>query len=397
MTLVDTAWRLARSSIDTARRVRDVLTDRAVCQAEGSLGRQAAGPVAVRFLGRLSVRDEMEAFVGPATWTRETRGGVPLWLRAARGHLEPNGNADVAILDPLELPLRAPRGTWAWRPQVRAVLPLAPSVHEQLARIRSKGVRHSLEHAGSGPWVTSLGREDADLDRFYDTLFLPLIAERHGEHARVIARDELRQRWRRGGVLLFLEEAGRPLAGFLAYSSRAEPGTLFYWRNGMTTDAAADHERRAQLFAALERAVIAHAIAHGFQRLDMGLAPAVFDDRLFQHKRLIGCEFRRAVGAPRLLLAVRGGAERRVAAALPLLLEHDAEGFEAHVAVDGDGSPASLRPVRTAVRDACFPGLAQVTLHPSRALAAAPSLAPAVDELARELATPLRLAPPPAV
>jgi hypothetical protein len=391
----DAALELARASLTAARRARDVVRHHEVCLAEGTLGRPTRAAAPVRFLGRVSVRDELDAILGATTWTQQERGGLPLWLRNARGHLSAPRTEDVAVLDALELPLPAPAGAWAWRPQVRAVLTLAPSVQEQLDRIRSKGVRQSLEHASAGTWVPSVRDRDEDLDRFYDSMFLPLIAERHGEHANVIARDELRRRWRRGGVLLFLEEAGRPVAGFLAYTSRSEPGTLFYWRNGMVADAAGDRERRAKLFAALERTVITHAISRGFQRLDMGLAPAVFDDRLFQHKRMVGCDFRRAEAAPRVLLAPRPGALRSVAAALPLLLEHGRDRFEALLAVDGDGSPASLRPVRTLVRDVCFPSLAHVTLYPSARLAAAGTLGPALDELSREVGVPLHVAPAP--
>lgn len=394
MTMAGVAWRLARSAVVAARRARDVLGDRRYCRSVGALGRATPGPVTARFLGRVSVRDEMEGFLGQAHWAEDVPGSLPSWLRDARDFLAPQAEADVALLDTLQLPLPPPRGAWAWRPQVRAVLALAPTLDEQLSRICSKGVRHGLEHAGRETWTVAVRRAEADLDTFYDRLFLPLIAARHGAHAHVIDREALRSRWRRTGTLLFLEDSGRPLAGLLAYTSRAEPGTLFYWRNGMTAEAAEDPGLRARLFAALERAIIAQALAHGFTHLDLGLAPALFDDPLFRHKRLLGCSFARAPEAPRLFVAPRPGSTRAVVGALPLLLEEGATGFAAHVAVDADGTPASLRPVRTAVRDACFPGLAHLTLHAPAALAASAPFRTALDELEREVGTPLRLAAP---
>jgi len=141
---------------------------------------------------------------------------------------------------------------------------------------RVRGATNAFDVKHALAWRVS--HEVADFDLFYERMFVPYIARRHGDHAYIDTRAALRARFDRGMLLLVLRN-GQPIAGGLSYR---EDDALVMYRIGVLDG---NHEYvRAHAQTALYLFHLQHAVEHGIARLNVTRTPPFLNDGLFRHK-----------------------------------------------------------------------------------------------------------------
>jgi hypothetical protein len=214
---------------------------------------------------------------------------VPAWRlpRAARGLLE---GADLVVC---ALPVYWPQ---VWRPQApwQATAPVfveafAPLHGRSLTEWASGGARLRLRRdialAERIGFETRTTTSKADLEWFCRSLYEPHLRRRHGEMALLASAQSHWNDWlSRGGHLLLLHLAGRPVAGVIV----ADHGTTrFVGEEGLAPELIGTPAgARAQ--TALRAAVIGEALTRGLHEVSLGRSLARNSDRGLAHKRRWG-------------------------------------------------------------------------------------------------------------
>jgi hypothetical protein len=256
--------------------------------------------------------------------------------------------------------MRAAAGEFPHRPFLDAILELAPTLEEQIARVRSKAHRRRLRaQRRTRKYTARLSRDMRDFDLFYDSMYAPYVRAKFGERSRVDSREELGGLFQRAGHLLLVSEGTEPVCGTLLFPRAS---TLCYHRNGFAGGADWPARLLAERTAALELSLLEHAIGSGFRSLDLGFTRAVLSDGLYVHKRRLGCSFSVASYSPAFLVKIRPAAASRFLAAFPLLAA-TRRGFAAHLGHAPGEAPKPARRWKRVVKNYAFPGLAEAVLH----------------------------------
>ena len=137
----------------------------------------------------------------------------------------------------------------------------------------------------------------ADLERFYETMYLPFAKARFGEAAATLDRGTLRQALA-NGTLVWIEQAGRPVAGQLL--ERCGP-TLHTIAVGTSLEPAASQS--VGVLTALKVAASDLALASGLEWIDFGGCMPWLTDGVLQNKRQWGAELVHRQGLHRAMVA----------------------------------------------------------------------------------------------
>ncbi len=207
-------------------------------------------------------------------------------------------------------------------PMLDGVLRVEETMDRQIRRVRSRAerrlMRDLLRRGVFQSWVDSGPEAFA---RFHSTLYAPYARARFGEGAAVNESEPLRRLYARNGRILFVarrERPREPVCGTLLLD-RPER-TLAYRYNGFVLGAEMDGPAMAERTAALELAVVEHAIARRFTRIAFGYTRAFLNDGIFTHKRRVGCTFVPLSGSPLFRLRVQAGRRATIFARFPILV-----------------------------------------------------------------------------
>ncbi|MFJ4321080.1 GNAT family N-acetyltransferase [Streptomyces lavendulae] len=166
--------------------------------------------------------------------------------------------------------------------RLHLVVPIVADAEEMRRRISRKERQRSERQFRTRGWTVETSTSVADFDHFYDAIHLPTMSRRHGTATRSMDRDMARECLLRQGVLLFLREGDRYVAGMLCrYGPGADTLTL---RLAGVLDGAEEHYAHGAL-SALYPALIDWAGRHGVRRLDLSGCEPFVSKGIFQFKR----------------------------------------------------------------------------------------------------------------
>lgn len=137
----------------------------------------------------------------------------------------------------------------------------------------------------------------ADLERFYETMYLPFAKARFGEAAATLDRGTLRQALA-NGTLVWIEQGGQPVAGQLL--ERCGP-TLHTIAVGTSLEPAASQS--VGVLTALKVAATDLALTSGLEWIDFGGCMPWLTDGVLQNKRQWGAELVHRQGLHRAMVA----------------------------------------------------------------------------------------------
>ena len=177
-------------------------------------------------------------------------------------------------------------------PYLRARLALSGSVDAWLDQVRSRQLRSRLRRLHREDGAVTVTRDPADLDRFYRELYVPQAVCRFGTRAHLEPEAELMRLVSRRGALLLVHRRGRMVGGALVYTPRSEPGVLTWAKLGLTDSDTLSASERGEATAALELAVVGHALQTGHAAVDLGLCSASLEDGVLIHKLRLGADSR---------------------------------------------------------------------------------------------------------
>lgn len=324
---------------------------------DGSLGGGSVGaPFSLLYVGRETWTREVEVYFKPAG-----DGGVAASARAAartnppavvfrgsifdyarhRGRIEREaGGVDMVVHEAFPGALAREDDLFHY-PILTATLPVARSLEQQIHRVRSQAQRRLMRDLlRRGDYVARFAEDRGSLEAFRATMHEPYVRERFGAWGNVDSPERLREIHGRSGGVLFVApraEPDRPVCGALLLGEGGR--VLDYNRNGFLDAGSWSATLMAERTAALELAMMKHAIDRRFDVVDFGYARAVLNDGLLTHKRRLGCSFAPASYSPLLRLRVRPGRRAEAFACCPLVVGARGE----HTAVLGyDDGRATL-------------------------------------------------------
>ncbi|MEV0981881.1 hypothetical protein [Streptomyces sp. NPDC049915] len=166
--------------------------------------------------------------------------------------------------------------------RLHLVVPVVADATEMRRRISRKERQRTERQFRLRDWSVETSMSDADFDHFYDAIHLPTMRLRHGASTRSMDKDMARACLLRRGMLLFLREGDRRVAGMLCRYGPA-PDTLTLRLAGVL-DGAQEHYAHGAL-AALYPALIDWASRHGVRRLDLSGCEPFVSKGIFQFKR----------------------------------------------------------------------------------------------------------------
>jgi hypothetical protein len=215
------------------------------------------------------------------------------------------------------------------------------SVKDDLRVMRKRGFSFVVSH------------EDSDFGKFYETMYVPYIVQRHGSLAMVRTFDQLKRRFDREGGLLFVEWKGQHIAGVL-YTVQGE--TFSFLLLGVK-DADFGYVRMGAI-AALYYSAISWAQKLGCEQMDFGGSRPFLDDGVFRYKRKWGM---RVEGKKHnmyvfILRVCNFNSETRSFLASNPFIFKDGRDLSALAFVDTD-HPIGLGKVRRLYKDYWTPGL----------------------------------------
>jgi hypothetical protein len=261
---------------------------------------------------------------------------------------------------------------------LRARLTLDGSVDAWLDAVRSRQLRARLRRLHREALAVTVTREPADLDRFYRELYVPQAVCRFGARAHLDPEEGLMRLVARRGALLLVERRGRLAGGALVYSPRTEASVLMWAKLGLAHADTLSASDRGEATAALELAVVGHALATGHTGIDLGLCSASLEDGVLIHKLRLGADLSPAPGSPRLALALAPAAAPEVARVAPFVAVRDGR-LVAVVGYGPAGAPPEPAHFAAWLRDRLFPGLDAVEVRVAAGLGS-DGLAAAIGE-----------------
>lgn len=223
------------------------------------------------------LRDQMAAQAGAVSATDRR---PPTWRQMLRAAHRPT--ADLLVLG-------------CSRERVRR-LPAARSVVLPFRINMTLGIDAEAVHRGvsgnerrqfaklrrSHGWTCEAGTEPADLEFFYRRMHLPTMASRHGEEARSTDWDIARRALFRHGLVLFVREGDRRVAGVLARLE--DGGRMLRMRLLGVLDGAGEHYRSGAV-KAVYYLTMEWAAEHGVTRVDFSGGDPFPGKGVYQFKR----------------------------------------------------------------------------------------------------------------
>lgn len=327
----------------------------AALRYRGRLAGDSSGlPLTLLYVGAEGGAQEAEVYFRPAAGEKEAPRNPPevlfrgslleyAWRRAA---LEREAATADIVVHEVVPGAPAHEADVLHHPMLEGSLRVAPTIERQIRRVRSRHQRRLLRQAlRADAYEARVATGPEAFEAFRTTMYEPYVRARFGVWGHIDAPGDLRALYDRCGSVLFLSPRGQPretVAGAILLDERYARGALGYHRNGFVDGCAWTPSLLAERTAALELALLKHAIAQGFERIDLGYARAVLNDGLVVHKRRLGCTFNIAPYSPLQRVRVRPGLRAAVFARYPLLAVGPA-GFSAVLGYDGAARPLLTR------------------------------------------------------
>ena len=364
-----------RAALSSARRrlssASDLLSPGGIVARRyvGTLGGAEGGePLELLFVGRKSFEREFEVYFRATAERRlqpvatTFRGNLAQCAMHGRELTRQAASADLVAWEAFPGAAAGGQDTMHY-PMLDGRLRVARTVEEQIRRVRSRAQRHLmrdlLETTRYRSWVAS---DPAAFEAFCTTLHEPYIRGRFGAWASTGDDQQLRRLYARRGCILFLAERGRPtepVCGTLLLDNGG--GALAYQVNGFAGEGQSSANVHAERTAALELALVQHAIDHGFTRINLGYTRAILNDGLFVHKSRLGCTFVPVPGSPLFRLRVRPTRRAAIFGRYPLLAGAPGS-WTALLGYDAAAAPRSKRAWHAALKDLRVPGLAKAVV-----------------------------------
>ncbi|MFE1948809.1 GNAT family N-acetyltransferase [Streptomyces massasporeus] len=261
------------------------------------------------------------------------------WAELTHGRAAPGADLLAVGVPRDRVPARLPRHSMLLPFRVTLAVPVGPDPQDVLGRLSRKARQQHARELRSHRRTLEVAATEDDFDSFYDGMHRPTMANRHGEAARSEDRDSALVCLFRHGVLFFLCESGRRVAGMLC---RLEGRTLVVRLAGV---AGGDGEAYASgTYLAMYVLILQWAAEHGLTRVDLSGCEPFLSKGIFQFKRKMHPEValpRNHFTGKRLMLRVRRDTPsvRDFLAANPVLAFGREQGFEAVYFHDGDRPP----------------------------------------------------------
>jgi len=245
--------------------------------------RHTGAPLRVRYVGALETFDDLVArLYADYTIERQETGLLPGVARRFLG--APESGIDLLVGDlpwpyyrllPAHGALRVP----GWIVQK---LPLAETWDGVVAGFRRNTRATDLRKIRKHGIAARMTRSSAEIDHFYERLYLPYARRRFGPLALVDSHREIASYGRRGGLLQVVS-GQRVLAGVILFPWRA---TLHFLWIGLADDlepALADAAQSGVYYFAIQQ-----AYAGGSEELDLSYTRPLLDSVIYRYKRKWG-------------------------------------------------------------------------------------------------------------
>ncbi|MFE6916045.1 GNAT family N-acetyltransferase [Streptomyces rubiginosohelvolus] len=223
------------------------------------------------------LRDQMAAHAGPVS---AADGRPPTWRRMLRAAHRPT--TDLLVLGcSRERVLRLPAARSVVLPfRINMTLGIdAEAVHSSVS---GNERRQFAKLRRSHGWVCEAGTDLSDLEFFYRRMHLPTMASRHGEEARSTDWAVARHALFRHGLVLFVREGDRRVAGVLA---RLEDGGRTLWMRLLGVLEGAEEHYRSGAVKAVYYLTMEWAARHGVAQVNFSGGDPFPGKGVYQFKR----------------------------------------------------------------------------------------------------------------
>jgi hypothetical protein len=328
----------------------------------GTLAGAASGlPLTLLYVGDQAGAPEAEVYFKPAAGEKESPRNPPevlfrgslLEYAMHRADLEKEAAAADVVVHEVFPGAPAHDTDVLHYAMLEGSLRVAPTIEQQIRRVRSRQQRRLLREAlRADAYEARVATGPEAFETFRTTMYEPYVRERFGAWGHIDAPEGLRAFYDRFGSVLLLAPRGdprEPVAGAILLDERYARGALGYHRNGFVDGCAWAPSLLAERTAALELALMKHAIANGFERIDLGYARAVLNDGLVVHKRRLGCAFNVAPYSPLHRVRVQPGLRVAVFARYPLVVGGP-DAFSAVLGYDGSAPQLTKRRWRAVLK-----------------------------------------------
>jgi len=244
-------------------------------------GHTRAGPAAIAVAGTPPQIDYLPSRFFTSMTSREPVGTVPVW--ALSGLLKRLGRSvdlTIARVDRLSARvffrkngLVVPESVESWLgvpDDLGALVRANRSVKEDMRILRRDGLTSEVSH------------DQHDWHVFYHTMYLPLMATRHGQHAVIRSAHELRRAFRRGGIVWVRRGSERIAGGLFEHRRGVLRWVALGTRGGDVT------LMKQGALAALYYFEIKYAHDRGCGGINFGGTPPILNDGLLVYKKKWG-------------------------------------------------------------------------------------------------------------
>ena len=267
--------------------------------------------------------------------------------------------ADIVIQSFILNPFLEP-GELLHYPMLEATLAVQPTLEKQIQRVRSKAHRRRLRKARkSTAYTATVSVKESDFETFHDGMYASYVRDRFGQRAYCKPRALLHGLFRARGEVVLSHFEGKPVAGALLL--KGADGTLEYHSNGFA-DSKIGARTLAQHTAALECAVMTHAIDQRFGRIAFGYTRSLLSEGLFTHKRRMGCAFTPAPYSPLVRVKIKPSRRPAVMHGFPMISGGPGQ-FVAHVGYDEHSPRKTVRQWRAQLKNYVLPELTRIVFH----------------------------------
>ncbi|MFI8434682.1 GNAT family N-acetyltransferase [Streptomyces sp. NPDC079020] len=276
-------WRYIWNNSGDPRVVRaHTLADAAAAARPGvTVSRPADGGVVLAYGGLPQGLTHVLPFLEQRRGTASHRTRrVTTWADLASGRAAPG--ADILAVGVLRgrAPVRPPRHSLLLPFRITLSVPVGPDPQDVLSRLSRKARQQHARELRSRGRRLEVARGEEDFAHFYDGMHRPTMTNRHGDSARSEERESARVCLFRRGVLFFLRESDRRVAGMLC---RLEGRTLVVRLAGV--DAGGADAYRSGTYMAMYVLILQWAAAHGLTRVDLSGCEPFLSKGILQFKR----------------------------------------------------------------------------------------------------------------
>ncbi|WP_316529398.1 GNAT family N-acetyltransferase [Kitasatospora brasiliensis] len=202
------------------------------------------------------------------------------WAELADGRAARDADLLAVGVPSRARPLRPPRHCLLLPFRINLSVPVGGDPAAVLQRLSRKARQQHVRELRSRSRTLQVATSEADFDSFYDGMHLPTMQNRHRDDARSEERESARICLFRRGVLFYLCESDRRVAGMLC---RLEGRTLVVRLAGV--EAGGEEPYRSGTYMAMYVLILQWAAERGLTRVDLSGCEPFLSKGIFQFKR----------------------------------------------------------------------------------------------------------------